>query len=333
MLFIPNIQVNIGKYRFDRVAECTVTKSGKLLENTASIKIPRTGNLRQKGKLSTSTDTNRIFKPGDEVRIQMGYNGTMAQNFTDGTKQEEFRGYVRHVKTGVPVEIVCEDQTWVLKRKNLHASFGKTTLKKLLEFILAGTGIKLVKDVPGIDFKKFIFRNVTAAQALQKIKEKYGLTIYFKDWNLLFVGIAFEQDTYQLIYEVGTNVISDDLEFVDEDETRLSCKAILMKKDNTRVVKQVGDPYGEKRTLYFYNIAEADLEKVATEELKKYKYTGYKGSITTFLIPNPRLGMRALFRDLAFPERNGKYLADKIETTFTTNGVRRKINLGLKVSV
>lgn len=333
MLLIPNIEVKIGKIRFNRVNECTIVKSAELLENTAIIKIPRSAIALKKGELSTFTDTSKRFKSGDEVLIKMGVNGTAAANYEDGTKQEEFRGYVRHLKVGYPVEIVCEDQTWILKHKNLVGSFKKTTLKALLEWILKGTGIKLEKNVPVINFDKFIFRNVTAAQALQKLKEKYGLTIYFKSWNLLFVGIAFEQDTYEQIYQIGKNVVDDSLEIVDESDTRMSCKAILITKDNKRIEKEVGNPLGEKRTLYFYNISPSALESIAKKELVKYKYTGLKGSFNTFLIPNPRLGQRSEIRHPSFPDKNGKYLTTKIETTLSESGARRKIFIGLKVSV
>lgn len=333
MLLIPNIEIKIGKIRFNRVNECTIVKSAELLENTATIKIPRSAIALKKGERSSFTDTSKRFKSGDEVIIKMGVNGSAAANYEDGTKQEEFRGYVRHLKVGYPIEIVCEDQTWVLKQKNLLASFKQITLKQLLEYMLKGTGIQLEKNVPTINFDKFIFRNVTAAQALQKLKEKYGLTIYFKEWNLLFVGIAFEQDTYEIKYQIGKNVISDSLEIVDETDTKMSCKAILITKDNQRIEREVGDPQGEKRTLYFYNIDAASLESIARKELVKYKYTGLKGSFDTFLIPNPRLGQRSEIRHPSFPDKDGKYLTTKIETTMSDSGARRKIFIGLKVSV
>lgn len=326
-----NSVVKIANATMYRVNEINIVKSAKLLENTAVIKLPRTAKLVGIGNVTTPTFTDTYFKVGDEVRISLGYNGSRDQNYTDGTLTEEFRGYVKRIKTGIPVEVECEDQTYILRKKNLKASFKKTTLKKLIEYILAGTGIDYDKNVPGIEFDKFYFRDVNAAYALQKLKEEYGLTIYFKDWNKLFVGLAFENDNRKLIYEMGQNVVNDNLEYVTDTDVKLRCKAILLKKNNTRIEKEVGDKDGDLRTLFFYNINEASLETVAKEELQKYKYTGYRGDFESFLIPNPLLGMICELRDPNYKDRSGLYLMDKIETKYCDDGARRRIFLGLKI--
>jgi hypothetical protein len=225
------------------------------------------------------------------------------------------------------------DATWTLRRKNLKASFRATTLKALLEFILDGTGIVLKGEVPGISFTHFYFRNVSAASAIQQLKDDYGLTMYLKNFNQLYVGLISATDNVTVIYGLGENVIENDLEWVNEDDTRIKVKAVHIRANNTKVEKEYGDADGELRTLHFYALEnEADLEKMALAEANKYKYNGYRGGFRTFLLPYVEVGNVARLRDKQFSERDGEYLVDKVTTTFGTEGARRKIELGIKVS-
>jgi hypothetical protein len=234
-----------------------------------------------------------------------------------------------------PVEIECEDATYLLRRKTLKKAFRATTLKALLEYIIAGTEIELWGEVPTLYFSHFYFKSCTGAFALQKLKEEYGLTIYFKSFKQLYVSLAYHNDDIEVLYSLRNNTIgADALEWVSEDDTRLKIKAVHIRKDNTKIEKEVGDADGEVRTLYFYDLDKGEsLEKRAKEEILKYKYNGYKGSITTFLRPNVAVGNVAVIQDKEYPDRDGKYIVDKVTTTFGTNGARRVIELGLKVSV
>lgn len=247
--------------------------------------------------------------------------------------KEEFRGFVRKIRPKIPLEIECEDEVYILKRKNLKKSFRSTTLRKILEFILSGTGISMVENIPEIEFSHFYFKNVTAASALQKIKDTYGLTMYFKEWKILFVGLANENDDTKVKYAFGKNVISNNLEWINEDDVRLKVKAVNVQKDNKKLTVEVGDADGETRTLFFYNLKnKAALKAKATEEMQKIKYSGYKGNMKTFLVPYVEVGNVAEIIDEDFPERSGKYLVVKVETKFDEAGAKRKIDLGIKVS-
>lgn len=322
-MYVLNCNIEINGKRFTRVSEVKIESSAKLLEDTATVKIPTTARLERQGEFISEVETAKQFKVGDPVRIELGY---------DGNVYEVFEGYVMKIAPGVPLEIQCIDATWLLRRKNCKKSFQSTTLKNLLEFILDGTGITLKGEVPGINLAPYYLKNISAASALQKIKERYGLTLYLKDMQL-HVGLASYTDDVIVKYELGTNIIDNDLTWVNEDDTRIKIKAILIKKDNTKIEKEVGDGDGETRTLYFYNLdSAANLETLALQEIKKYKYAGYKGGINTFLIPGVRVGNVARMADPQFSERSGDYIVDKVTTTFGQNGARRKVELGLKVT-
>ena len=234
--------------------------------------------------------------------------------------------------SGTPLEVECEDAVWLLRRKNMQESFKNTALKTILESVLKGTGIQLAGEIPVIKFKEFYMRNVSAASALQKIKDEYGLLVFLKG-NKLHVGLREENDGTVVKYEVGKNVIETDLEWKDERDTRIKVRAIHWRKDNKKLTVEAGDADGELRTIYFYDIDdEKHLKMLAEQEAKKYRFTGYDGGFTTFLLPVAEQGNVARLRDPHFAERQGDYLIDKVTTKFGTDGARRKIELGLKVS-
>ncbi|MCA0234954.1 MAG: hypothetical protein LCH81_01075 [Bacteroidetes bacterium] len=324
-MYVLGAEIEIGGKKFTRVNMVEVESSAKVIEDTATIKMPTTARLERQGKFITEVDTARVFKVGDPVVIRLGYNGEL---------REEFRGFVSKIKPSTPLEIECIDATWTLRRKNLKASFKKTTLKNLLNFILKDTGVSLKGNVPGVNFTEFYFKNVTAATALQKLKDDYGLTVYLKNFNELHVGLSSYTDGMVVKYGISENVIDNDLEWVNEDDTRIKVKAVHIRPNNTKVEKAVGDLDGETRTLFFYDLDDPkQLETMALQELAKYKYSGYKGGFNTFLLPVVQVGNVARIRDIHFEERGGDYLVDKVTTTFGTDGARRKIELGIKVSI
>lgn len=323
-MFVLTAEIRIADKVFRRVSSVKIESSRKTLEDVATIELPTTARLERAGEYISEVETAKTFAVGDQVTIRLGY---------DGDLRTEFSGYIRKIKPQTPLVIECEDATYLLKRKTLKKSFRATTLESLLNFILADTGIELDGEVPVIKFTHFYFKEVSAAKALQKLKDEYGLTIYFKDLQTLFVGLTSDSDGRRVKYEFTQNIISSSLEWEREEDKKLYVKAVNVRPDNTIIEKQVGDPDGEKRTIYFYDLDdETSLAQRAKEEILKYRYDGYKGDFVTFLLPVAQVGNIASITDPDFPERSGDYLVDEVVTTFGQNGARRKITLGLKVT-
>jgi len=323
-MFVLTSKISIGGISFNRVNEVVIVKDSKKLEDTATIKIPTTARLERIGDYISEVETAKTFSVGDEIIIQLGY---------DDNNREEFRGFVKQINPNTPLEIECEDETFILKRKNLKASWRSITLKKLLEFIVKDTGITLIDNLPTMTFTHFYLKNVSAAKALQKLKDEYGLTIYFQSWKKLFVGIANENDGTIVKYEFGFNIIDSKLKWIDEADVALQIKAVNIKPNNTRIEAKVGDESGEKRTLFFYDLPDkATLKERAKEEIQKYRYSGYRGYIDTFLLPDASVGNVAQVKDLNFSERDGEYLIKKVTTKYGEGGGRRKVELGIKLS-
>ena len=99
-----------------------------------------------------------------------------------------------------------------------------------------------------------------------------------------------------------------------------------MRPDNTQTSVEIGDSDGEKRTLFFYDLEdESELKTRAKEEILKYKYSGYKGSLPTLLKPFCRVGNVAKVIDPNFPERDGNYLIEKTRVSYGSGGGRRVV--------
>lgn len=322
-MFVIGCTAKIGDKTFRRVHSVEVEDSIKNLGRRCTIKIPATARIRRKGELTTEVETAKVFKVGDEVTVNFGY---------DGDLKEEFRGFVRKIRPTIPLEIECEDAVYLLKRKSLKKSFRNVTLSDIVDFAIADTGIEVANEIPKVEFRTFLLKNTNAAQVLEKLRKTYGLTIYFREFGKLVVGLASETDGKVVKYEIGTNVISHKLEWTDEADKRLKIKAVSVSKDNKFTKETVGDEDGEVRTLFFYDLKEgADLGELAKQEILKYKYSGYEGDLTGFLIPVCRIGNTLNFTDATFENREGDYLVEKVVTKLSTAGGRRKITLGLKL--
>lgn len=324
MYYLIGLEVKIGDYTFRRLSDIEIESSTKVIQDTAKIKLPLTAGLKRKGDYITEVELRKVFKVGDAVLIKAGYNGEL---------HEEFRGFVKRIIPRSDIlEVECEDGIYALRQKTLNTSFRKKTLQELVEFIIAGTNITLSGKIPLIVFKKFYFREVNAAQALQELKEKYGLTVYLKNGTQLIVGLTEENDGKTVKYYIGENVAQHDLEWQDESDVKIKIKAVHVRRDNTRVTGEFGSSDGEQRTLYFYNLENSkDLKTVAEAEAKKYQYRGFKGTLTGFLIPRCVTGNLVLVKDLNYENNEGVYLVDKVVTTIGNNGCRRKVSLGIKI--
>ena len=330
MAYVPVAHITINGLAFSRVNSIKIESSSEQLSDTAIIKVPSTARLKKTDQI-TDIETAKTFKAGDKVVIKIGY-GKADQI------PVEFEGYVKRVNFTTPVEIECEDSVYILRQKAIKKSWKKTTLKQVINYLIADTNITVAGVIPEINFTSFYLKDVNAAFALQKLRDEYGLSIYFLSLNELFVGFTDAPSRGEIIYNIGdddthySNIIKPNLKYRNADDVKLKIKAIHIYKDNTRTEVEVGDKDGELRTLYFYDIENvAELEKLAKEEMQKYKHTGYQGSLKSFLIPIAKVGMIANIHDAVYPERSGRYKIKRVVTSFGSGGGKRNVELGIKV--
>lgn len=321
-MFILKCNIKIGNFIFNSIAEVEITKSTDDLVDTAILKMPTKFKIRSTGEAKFIEE---VIKPGDQVEITLAYEGKF--------EKLEFVGFVSKVSPKIPLEIHCEDAMWLLRRKNITKSFGKTTLKEVLKEVVSGTEIQLSDKVPAMGIDKFIILNANGAQVLQKLKEDFALSVYLDDEGKLYAGLEQMNNIGEVaIYDLNYNLVENNLEFKTEDEKKLKIRYTYIDKKNKKKQVEVGDQDGELRTFHTSVISdEKKLKQMAEAELKKNKYAGFEGSVKSFLIPYATRGMVAEIRDKEHENRQGKYFIKKVVTSFGTDGARRTVTIANKL--
>ena len=325
-MFILEAKIKVNNITFDRIHDVKITKSVDLLADTAEVQLPMSALF---GNTESGYQKKRLeeeIKAGDPITITLAYKGVL--------EKVEFEGFVRWIKPNLPtITIVCEDAIYKVRQKSINRNFGRTNLKEVLEYVVAGTGVELVGKIPEVNFDKFILKDVNGAKALEKIKDEYGLYTFIDDQGKLYTGLRQAKNIGEsVVYDLYQNVVSHDLKFRRAEDVKINLKLVGVQKDNSKIEVLVGDSDGEQRTIYKYNISDAaTLKKISEAELSNLKYTGYEGTVTGFYAPFVTRGMNVEIRDENYPDRTGNYFVPKVVITMGTNGGRRKLELGSKL--
>lgn len=262
-----------------------------------------------------------ILKRGDKVEIQIGY---------DGVLKTRFIGYIKNIKSGVPVSIECEDSMFLLKKGSITKSYAaRHTLKQLLTDILPADIEFVVPDGADMVYTQPVnYTKVTPAKILEELKSD-GIYSYFRNITengvtrpVLYSGLAYWPDRKEQIFEFGHNIISDDLTYKRAEDVSLKVTAISMFRDNSKIEKSYGDDDGEVRTLHFFELTESDLEIYAKKEMERLKHTGYYGSFVTFGKPALEKGDVAKITGNAY-HPDGSYLVKSNKIEFGQKGYRQ----------
>lgn len=320
-MYVLCVDIKIGSVSFKSVNHVKIQRSVYSLAATAVIKVPVTAVLKQAGKPATYIETARSIKVGDKVVIRLGYNNQM---------NTEFTGYVKRLNYTVPLEIECEDEYYKTRDVNCVFSKKETSLKQCLNDVLPAVRIGYCTS---LTLKNFIINNKPGSWVLGLLKKEYGLSVFFDMEGKLYAGrpTDFTGDTVK--YRLRYNVIRDmDLKYQKAEDIRLKVKAVCYSKDGAKIEGEIGEEGGEQKTLYYYDVKNAaELKELATLELKRYSYDGYRGKIETFLVPFAAPCMIAALDDPDYPERSGNYLIESVDVSFGTDGARRTVELGIKV--
>lgn len=320
-MFVPCCQIKIGSVTFRSVNEVKIERSVYNLAATAVIKVPVTAVLKQAGEPPAHIETAEAVKTGDPVEIRLGYDGQM---------NIEFKGYVKRLNYKLPLEIECEDEYYKARSVNCIFSRKETSLEQCLNAILPGVKIASCAD---LTLKNFVVNNKPASWVLGLLKKEYGLTVFFDIDGKLYAGKAHGVQGETVKYRLRYNVIKDDdLKFQLAQDIKLKVKAVCYYKDGTKIEGELGEEGGENKTLYYYDVKNADeLKTLAQEELRRYSFDGYRGSIETFLFPYALPGMVAELDDPVYQERSGKYYIESVDVSFGLEGARRKVEIGIKL--
>lgn len=317
-MLVLTCDIKIGDKRFTAVNTVTVKRSIYSLGATATFKVPVTAILRQTGEPATKIETAQAVRVGDRVEVRLGY---------DGRDRLEFRGYVKSLNLATPLEIVCEDEFFRCRRRNVKTG-GTITLKALLE--RCGLAIGYAET---LTLRNFAVPDKPVSSVLAKLAKNYGLSVFFDLDGRVYACRPERVIGDAVKYELRRNVINDDhLQYLNKADVKIQIKAICFKKDGTKVEAKKGTEGGTSKTLYFYDVADMkELAALAERELERQSYDGYDGRITTFLEPYAAPGMIAELTDPLYPDRSGRYYIETVETTFGQQGGRRTVEIGMTV--
>ncbi len=306
-MFVMHCNISIGEQlKLNYCHSVEIESSWKTLADTCSIKLP-----------SLQKQLARQVKVGDAVSVDLGYDGQMHREFT---------GYVAKTNNSIPFTLECEDAMWQLKRKPaITKTYEETTLKAMLTEIVPGSQI----DVPEIVLKPFCIDNKTPAQVLQQLKDDYGLVAYYNE-GVLYCGLAYLQPgtNENANFHLEKNIVTHSLEYIKKEDVKLKVKAISINGQNEREEVELGDEEGETRTLHYYNLTKEQLKTIATKELEKLKYSGFRGELTTFGQPFVKHSWSATIASKFLEAEAQPYAVDRVMTSFNDQGFRRKLAIG-----
>lgn len=200
---------------------------------------------------------------------------------------------------------------------------------------------------------EFRTQNETIGQVLNRLRNDFKLDCFFRTDNVtgavtLYVsGIVYYPDQYlqgnQIIstaYDFEQNVVENSMLYSRTDDVRLGIKAYSVNKleiagfnsagkpktKQKRLETFVGDPDGDIRTQYFWDVPTvAQLKELAIQRLNKLKYEGWKGTFSSFGLPYVKHGDAVSFKSDITPERNGTYLTKSVSVKFDHSGGFRRI--------
>lgn len=319
-------QITIGNVILKKVSSASIVASVKDLSDTATLVLPR--NISQfNGKKSLLES----IKIDDKVEIKLGYNGMLFR---------EFEGYVKNIGASEPIELELEDEMYILRKKKLKGKhYTTTSIQEILKEYFSE--YELVLDNFNVNLVSFrIDNDVSAFDLLHHLKENYPVDFYFKNGTdplkpaLYFTYNYSEVPTAYKVYHLEKNVVKNELKHIVSSARKARIKAISKLRNGKTISVTFGDSDAKANTLNFAHIeTEKELERLAKAELEKIKNNEFSGKIKGFGFPRTQSGEGLEIQSKKNPDRNGKFLIDKVTITFNESGYRRENEISKKISV
>jgi hypothetical protein len=304
------------KYILSLLGGISLTKSTESLSDTASITLPET-------VFNKPLSLSGLLKRGDKVSIKLGYNNELL---------EEFRGYILGISNnGGSITINAEDDMFRMRKSVKNKAFKEATLKSIADYLKSEIGGFEIECNYDIGYESFVIHKATAYDVLQKLKEETNANIYFKD-NVLHIHPVYYKRGNLISYDFYRNIESANLQWKEEEDKKL--KVVVEFQDKTGKIEkyEAGDEGGDTKTIKIGSMQGGSLKSIAQGFLTNYKYTGYEGSITTWLVPYCEPTDVVELRDQDYEYKGGRYYVKSVTTEFNENGGSRSIQLGLKLS-
>lgn len=339
------VSVLVNGTAINRVNGFKIRSSWRELVDTATITLPLVAKKPGSNVAYKQSLADR-FKNGDRIEIKAAYEGIHGKTY----EYTEFKGFVKKKNLGIPLTIECEDASFLFRKVSVYKEWRKadnpnllTIVNYLVEEVNKTTDYKITlvnEGIPTLNFLEFRIgendRKVSAAEALQFLKDEYGLAVYFDDLNLhVRLGYTDAPSLQPVTLNLAGNVIEDKLTVREANEVQIYLEGKAILKNNTVIeAKYPTDGKGDARPFVTYDAKdEATLINLMKTEYKKLGAGArIEGSLSTFLVPFVRHSMIVNLKDPEFNIKKGQYLADSTELEFGANsGIKRTIVPGIKL--
>jgi hypothetical protein len=308
-------------FTFANVSKVSVSRSYDKQTQTASVTLPRNVNYNKK---NIYEGANAIMRRGDKIKIIAAYFPNETVIFT---------GYISKINNNVPVELLCEDEMFLLKQTiSPNLSFPSVDLNTFIGKMLTNINVPYKVDLTA-QLGQIRLQEVSIGKVLQVLRDQYGLFSFFKN-GVLRVGLPFYKEEAMKAVFLFEKMIKDgmSLTYLKKDDVKVQIKGILI-KNNQREEFIYGDPSGDIRTVFQLGGTKADLDAKCNSFLEQANYTGYYGSFKTFLEPLVVPGDYAVVDSWKYPERKGKYLIKSVTTEVSvTDGGKQTIELERRIA-
>jgi hypothetical protein len=319
---------NRTSYKVAMLDKVEIHKSQELLADTAQITLPS-------AQYNVPLDIEDKIHRGDGVTIKLGYKETGLVT--------EFDGWIQRISTdGGNITLYCEDDLYLMRKSIPNKVFKQVKLKTLLEYVVNHCGVALLIDCTYTwTYSKFVINNATGYDVLKKVQDECGADIYIRD-NYLCVKAPGEvikkkvneqgkEEEVTTYYDFAKNIEKEDLTYKDAEDKRFEVVVKANMPDGKVKELKFGTTGGDKIEIKCATSDEASMKARAESELKRRSYSGYDGSITTWLIPECEPGCKASIHDADYPKKDGIYYVNSVTTTFDKGGGSRKVGLSFKL--
>lgn len=319
---LVSVEVHIGKMKFTSVTNITIESTWKKFTDVATIQIPKAVYYRdESGQLKPVKHLGDFIKVGDEVEIKLGYDNRL---FT------EFKGYVaRSPRVDIPYEIICEDEMWQLKRKEVSVSIRNATVKQIVEAVAPGYEIDCLDELYG----DFSMKNTTPVKIFDELKRQAGIYTFFRDGRLVCGKVYTDEKIpeKQPVFEYGHNIIESNLQYIYPEEAKVKLYAMSEQPNGKTLRIEVGEDGGDIEYWSFgFGLNKEQLKKQAEVRLQTLKTRGgYRGTVKSFGWPRVQHGQVVQIIDSLYEERHTKNFADVINIEVGPDiGYKRTVDVG-----
>lgn len=320
-----NARITIGDIAKGKAIVVKAISEFDIEESVSETSDKATITLARNYELLAGKPILEYIRSGMPVKIECGYNGDL---------QTEFTGFIQPngIDASYPIVLRC-DELQDFRQNNWKESWRDISLKSLLQKIAPGYTI----ECADVQLGKLQLNNVSTYQVLEELKKNWGFFSNIHD-KILHVGFSYDFSssyTKRHDYILGKNVRDNSkLKFTTEDDYNVQVKVIVHQPDGKKLEIKAGSKEADAsvKTYDAGPMGKAAAEQIATAQLKKVLYSGFKGSIEGFGTPRTHAGDSIRIINQVQPEQNGTYLVEKVKISYKDAEIRRENFISYKVA-